>query len=188
MENLAQSTNFRNQENIYVSSVETTSGDKASDILLRANILSLTISALFVVVIIYSLSRMAMIDQKERKHRDDKIYEYEEKQKQIQKNPRWQIIEDLLQSTKDSDWRVAIIEADVFLEETLMSFGYEGKGIGEMLTGMDPNTFATYKYAWEAHKVRNDIAHEGVDYKLTKEDVVKTISMYRSVFEEFGIL
>jgi hypothetical protein len=57
-----------------------------------------------------------------------------------------------------------------------------------MLTNADPKSFSTYKYAWEAHKVRNDIAHQGTSYKLTKDDTIRTISMYRGVLEEFSVV
>ena len=39
--------------------------------------------------------------------------------------------------------------------------------------------------AWEAHKIRNDIAHQGSAFALTGNIAYRTIAKYRNVFEEF---
>ena len=43
----------------------------------------------------------------------------------------------------------------------------------------------TLEDAWNAHKVRNAIAHQGSDFVLTKRVADATITQYRHVFEEF---
>ncbi len=129
-----------------------------------------------------------MIQKHEISHRNHAIHEYQEKSAMQSKNPRWELVENLLQSPAEADWRVAIIEADVLLEEALMSSGFSGGSLGEILTNAGENSFSTYQNAWNAHKIRNDIAHEGSSYKLAKEDAVKTVNMYRTVLEEFGIV
>ena len=45
----------------------------------------------------------------------------------------------------------------------------------------------TLNDAWEAHKVRNRIAHDGADFVLTKRMVDETINRYLRVFEELGV-
>jgi len=39
--------------------------------------------------------------------------------------------------------------------------------------------------AWDAHKVRNRIAHEGSDFLLTEHLARKTIGQFKNVFTEF---
>jgi hypothetical protein len=77
------------------------------------------------------------------------------------KNPRWERVRELANTTSESDWRLAILEADIMLNDLLKEQGYRGEGIGERLRDANPLQFATLDLAWQAHKVRNDIAHAG---------------------------
>lgn len=103
-------------------------------------------------------------------------------------NTRWQEVEQHLDSNNPNDWKLAIIEADVMLEEMLNDIGYAGATIGEKLKSASPNNFQTLDDAWKAHKVRNQIAHSGSDFVLTKRAAQDTITMYRRVFQEFGVV
>ena len=103
-------------------------------------------------------------------------------------HPRWDHIQSLVQSMNSSDWRTAIIEADIMLDELLTQRGYFGAGVGEKLKMVDPKKFATLDDAWEAHKVRNQIAHEGSTFNIAQTLVERTISRYESVFREFGVI
>lgn len=154
----------------------------------QVGIISATLSALFTIIILYCVIRMFMIQKHEQDHIDHEIHNYQHKMQNAAKNPRWELIENLVTSTSEADWRVAIIEADVLMEEALEYGGFTGGGVGEMLTNATPQSFKSYQFAWDAHKVRNDIAHEGSNYNLAKEDVIRTIGMYRAVLEEFGVI
>ena len=101
---------------------------------------------------------------------------------------RWTEIEKRLESANPSEWRVAIIEADIFLGEILTEAGYPGASIGEQLKGANPANFGTVEAAWQAHKVRNEIAHSGSDFILTQKLARQTITQYRQVFSEFGAI
>ncbi|MEK7554136.1 MAG: hypothetical protein AAB517_02085 [Patescibacteria group bacterium] len=100
-------------------------------------------------------------------------------------NPRWLHIESLAEGASASQWREAIIEADIMLDDALERRGYVGDGVGEKLKSADPSDFSTLQDAWEAHKVRNQIAHEGSAFSLSSELAMRTISRYGAVFREF---
>ncbi len=100
-------------------------------------------------------------------------------------NEKWVKIKNHIESGSSNDWRLAIIEADVLLEEMLEKMGYHGNGIGEMLKTVEESDFHTLDDAWEAHKVRNNIAHQGSDYALSSAEAKKVIGLYQKVFEEF---
>ena len=74
------------------------------------------------------------------------------------------------------------------LEETLNNAGYVGQTLGEKLKGANPQSFRTVQDAWDAHKVRNDIAHVGSDFILTKRVAQETITKFERVFREFGVI
>lgn len=103
-------------------------------------------------------------------------------------NSRWQHIESLIGGTTASEWREAIIEADIMLDDMLTRKGYIGDGVGEKLKSADRLTFATLDDAWEAHKVRNQIAHEGSAFNLSESLARRTIARYESVFREFKVI
>ena len=100
-------------------------------------------------------------------------------------NSRWNYIRQLIESPQESDWRSAIIEADIMLDETLSKIGLVGDGVGEKLKSASAAHFQTLQDAWEAHKVRNDIAHEGSAYELSPNIAYRTIGRYENVFREF---
>ncbi len=100
-------------------------------------------------------------------------------------NPRWQSVLTRLGSLSEGDWRLAIIEADIILDEMLSRMGYHGDGIGEKLKNVEKSDFATIDLAWEAHKVRNRIAHDGPAFKLAHNEARRVIGLFQKVFEEF---
>lgn len=104
------------------------------------------------------------------------------------KNERWEHVQGLMNSRNASDWRLAILEADVMLDEFLRSAGYHGDSIGEMLKSVEKSDFLTIEDAWEAHKVRNRVAHDGSSYLLNEREVRHVISLFENVFKEFGII
>lgn len=100
-------------------------------------------------------------------------------------DPRWLEIMRHIESYNPSDWRVAILEADILLFDMLSQMGYTGTSIGEMLKQVEPQNFLTLDDAWKAHKIRNTIAHEGSSYELSREEAERAIRLYQNVFNEF---
>jgi flagellar basal body-associated protein FliL len=100
-------------------------------------------------------------------------------------DPRWIEIMRHMDSHNQSDWRIAILEADILLFDMLSQMGYAGDSIGDMLKQVEPQSFATLDDAWKAHRIRNTIAHEGAGYELTRGEAERAIRMYQRVFEEF---
>ena len=103
-------------------------------------------------------------------------------------NPRWQVIGKYYNSANQSDWKLAILEADIMLYEVLNKTGFQGYSIGEMLKFTDKSKLQTLDEAWRAHKVRNEIAHQGLDYVLTRQKVEEAIANYEKVFEELNFI
>ncbi|MCF7815744.1 MAG: hypothetical protein K9M10_03420 [Candidatus Pacebacteria bacterium] len=104
------------------------------------------------------------------------------------KNTRWDSILAHVADNRPESWRIAIIEADILLDETLSKAGYVGQSIGDKLKTANTQSFTTIQDAWEAHKVRNDIAHVGSDFVLTKKSAQETIVRFERVFREFGVI
>lgn len=100
-------------------------------------------------------------------------------------NPRWNTVLKRMESGNEADWRLAIIEADIILSEMLSKMGYKGESIADKLKQVEESDFKTIQSAWSGHKIRNNIAHGGSEYHLSKGEAEKAISFYKEVFEEF---
>ena len=103
-------------------------------------------------------------------------------------NPRWAHIKSLISGSTASEWKEAILEADILLDEMLSRQGYKGVSVGDKLKQVERSDFDTLDAAWEAHLVRNDIAHRGSTSELTEAFARRTISKYESVFREFDMI
>src|SRR3989344_4757069 len=66
--------------------------------------------------------------------------------------------------------------------------GYIGETLGERLKSVPREKMQSLTSAWEAHKIRNEIAHAGSDFILTQREARSAIDNYRRVFEEFHLL
>jgi hypothetical protein len=96
-------------------------------------------------------------------------------------HPKFAVIKGYMSSTSEALWRIGIMEADNLLLEVLRDKGYQGEGLGEILTGA---SFQTIDLAWDAHKMRNRIAHEGSNFQLTEREAKRTFMLFESVFRE----
>ncbi len=148
--------------------------------------LSIPVSLMFLIGIIMSIERLKRIRAKEHVIFNTPVVQaYDQNAKgDPELTERWRKILELVSSLNENDQRQAIIFADVILEDILDRLGYKGEGIGEKLKSADRGDFKTLDQAWDAHKVRNAIAHEA-DFKLSQHEAKRVISMYQQVFEEF---
>jgi hypothetical protein len=152
------------------------------------SVLAFALSALFIFGIIYAYLRIAEFDEIEEKELHDKERLWRELHDGSVENNRWASIERHLASENPNDWKLAIIEADVLLEHLLEQAGFAGNTVGEKLKSASSRTFETIEDAWQAHRVRNQIAHGGADFVLTHKIAKETLIQYERVFKEFSIL
>jgi ABC-type multidrug transport system fused ATPase/permease subunit len=152
-------------------------------------IISSVLSIFLISIIIFSLVRLFEIQSEEKHHISHAVAHALAKQQEIdqKKNPRFHYIQTLIESQNESDWRVAIIEADSLLEETLREKGYTGVTTSELLESAAESGYQAMQSAWDAHLIRNQIAHEGSDFPLSQTEGRRVIRMYQNFFEEIGV-
>lgn len=100
-------------------------------------------------------------------------------------HPKFAVIQGYLSSTSEALWRIGIMEADNLLLETLRNKGYQGDGVAHMLKTA---SFKTIDLAWDAHKIRNRIAHEGSEFQLTEREAKRAFILYESVLRELKVI
>ena len=96
-------------------------------------------------------------------------------------HPKFAVIQGYLSSDSEALWRIGIMEADNLLLEVLTEKGYQGVSVGEKLQSA---SFKTIDLAWDAHKIRNRIAHEGSDFQLTEREAKRAFTLFESVFRD----
>lgn len=100
-------------------------------------------------------------------------------------HPKFAIVQGYLSSTSEALWRIGIMEADNMLVEVLRDKGYVGETVADMLKTA---SFKTVQLAWDAHGIRNRIAHEGSDFQLTEREAKRAFVLYESVFRELKVI
>lgn len=136
-------------------------------------------------VMIYSIFEWYKIKNQSDKHIENLIPQEDPRENQ---NKRWLRVKELIASNNDSDWKIAIFEADSMLEDMTLAMNIPGDTLGERLKSVEPSDFLTLQKAWEAHKIRNQIAHQGSTYALDHRTALLAIKMFEEVFQEFRLI
>ncbi len=124
-------------------------------------------------------AKIKAIDDEGKKKIEDMFLWVKDKPKE---NPRWARIEQLSRSSNQSDWRIAILEADSMLDELIQKLGYSGDNMGERMLNMNSNNFPYIEEAWRVHKLRNIVAHE-TSYDLQRGEMEDAIDVYSLIFK-----
>ena len=69
------------------------------------------------------------------------------------------------------------------LDELLTVQGYHGDTVGDKMKQVERSDFNTIDLAWDAHKVRNRIAHEGSEHDLNAREVRRVIALYPQLLD-----
>ncbi|OGG55357.1 hypothetical protein A3D62_02295 [Candidatus Kaiserbacteria bacterium RIFCSPHIGHO2_02_FULL_49_11] len=149
-------------------------------------VISTVVTLLLLTGALYSWIRLSQIRKEEQQQYYSTLAKtVQQEVVEEKRNERWEQVLRHANSENPNDWRLAIIEADTILEDIVARAGFPGETLGERLRGIERSDFKTLDEAWEAHKVRNRIAHDGSNYLLNKRDTLHVVDLYRQVFEEF---
>ncbi len=81
--------------------------------------------------------------------------------------------------------RIAIIEADGFVDDILKKLHYAGETFADRLSTFNPRTTATLDRVWDAHRLRNDIVHTP-GFEVTRDAVHIALDNYEAFLREIG--
>lgn len=100
---------------------------------------------------------------------------------------KWGEIQNHLNSMKEAEWKFAVIEADSLVDSILKAGGYLGDTMGDRLKNIDKTQIVTLDGLWEAHKIRNRLAHD-VDYFLRYGEAKRALQLYEKTLKELNAL
>lgn len=150
-------------------------------------IIAYIFSIILLIIYVYAATRFKQLSDLREEMFNERGRIYDERFRSGPKNDRLADMHQHIESDRPNDWKLAIIEADIILDEELKGAGYGGTSLGERLRSISPSQLNSLDDAWQAHKVRNQIAHGGADFILTKRLAEDTIKQYIRVFNELGI-
>lgn len=105
-------------------------------------------------------------------------------EKRARNAERWSAVLDSVASSSESEWRLAILEADIVLDDMLKEMGALGDTVADRLKSVNEHTIPSIQKAWEAHLVRNRIAHDGANYALSQHEARRIIGLFETVLKE----
>jgi len=99
----------------------------------------------------------------------------------------WHKILKRLETGLESEYKLAVIEADNMLDNSLKKMGYAGKGLEEKLEKLTSATLPNIEDVHQAHQMRNNIVHDP-NYHLALEEARSTLDIYAKAFSSLQIL
>lgn len=100
---------------------------------------------------------------------------------------RWQEIKNHVNSFKESEWKLAVIEADKLVDDVLKTAGFPGESMGERLMLIKPDQLLNLQYLWDAHKLRNLLVHDP-NYQMTHRQAIWAVEAFENVLRELEAL
>lgn len=99
----------------------------------------------------------------------------------------WAEVMRKIESQNPSDWNLAVIQADAILDNLFRAMGLFGETMGDRLKQLDRSKLHSLDDVWEAHKLRNRIAH-ATDRVFSREEARRAVNLYANALEELQYL
>ena len=99
----------------------------------------------------------------------------------------WTHLKEKLQEASDEDAAYLVIEADTIVDRVLKSRGILGETMGDRLQELKFANFKNLNALRSAHKMRNQIAHEGAK-TVHYSDAVYALEQYEKALQELGVI
>ncbi len=152
------------------------------------SIIAFLVSFLFIIGIVYSYLRINEYLALESERLNLAELAWQEAHGPKGHNERWAEVLRHVSGERPNDWKLAIIEADIMLGEALQARGYAGLSIGDQLKSITPTQLSSLQDAWDAHRIRNRIAHEGSDFVLTQSAAREATVKYERTLRELSVI
>lgn len=96
---------------------------------------------------------------------------------------RWSKVIRRVETGKEAECKMAVIEADDMLKEVFLKMGYKGELLDDMLQEVDEKILPSVEELKKVHEIRNNAVHDP-DYKLTVEQTRNIIRVYQKALSE----
>jgi uncharacterized membrane protein len=149
--------------------------------LLFVKIIFIIISAVLIINIFYLIALSSWMSSRYTKDwREFKGFESIDAQ-DISK--KWEVIKKRIQSGKDVECKLAVIESEESLINTLRMMGFDGPTFEDQIRQAGSDDISNIKEVLEAHNIRNSIVNSP-EKEITLEQAKKAVSAFEQAFED----
>lgn len=99
----------------------------------------------------------------------------------------WKQIQKRLKSKEEKQLKLAVIEADIILNEILKMAGYPGKNLEERLEQISSEQLSNIEEIRQAHKLKTRLVSEP-DFSITPNEAGIIIEIYKKAFQELQLI
>ncbi len=103
------------------------------------------------------------------------------------KQKEWKIIRGRLETEKDNQYKLAVLEADHVVEKSLEESGYNGDNFSERLSQIPQHFSSRIDLVSQAHQLRNEIIRNDVSM-ITKEQAEKAVDTFEGFLKTLDVL
>ena len=100
---------------------------------------------------------------------------------------QWNKILGRLEVASESEYKLAVIEADDMLDSSLKKMGYDAQTFEGKLDKLTPTLLPNVQQLREVHRLRDSIVHDP-DYRFTADEAKKALDTYGQAFRDLQIL
>lgn len=100
---------------------------------------------------------------------------------------RWQKIAKRLETGNASQYKIAILEADKFVDEILAGISHKGENMSERIEQMNPGQLENVEDLARVHRIRNEIIKDK-DFMVDEKTARETVAVYEDVLKSFEFI
>jgi hypothetical protein len=99
---------------------------------------------------------------------------------------RWEKIKKRLKKDNESEYKLALIEADKMLDDILKRMGYGEESLNEKLERLSLSDVSNLEELLKANEICQNVVHDP-DYRLNKEKAEEIISIFEKSFKDLRV-
>ena len=99
---------------------------------------------------------------------------------------KWQKIKKRLEKDNEAEYKLALIEADKVLDDTLKEMGHGEESLNEKLKHISPSDVSNLEELLKANEICQNVVHDP-DYRLDKEKAKEIISIFEKSFKDLEV-
>lgn len=99
---------------------------------------------------------------------------------------KWLSIEQSLVRDSEPSYHMAILNADKLVDQALKERGFKGQTMGDRMK-FAKETWSNRNAIWEAHKLRNQIAHEP-DVRISYDQSRRALAGFKQALKDLGAI
>ncbi len=99
----------------------------------------------------------------------------------------WTGIIKKLDEGRESEYKLAVVQADTMISEAFKRAGYKGKDLEDLVGKLSKSVLSNNAELIKAHKTRNEVV-ANPDYKLSLDETKKLLNVYQRTLTDLGLL